>query len=280
MPAEQSVGGEVDVGDRDGALKAALQLERVNTLELEIQGDLLRDAQRQLAQLNAELEAFTYSASHDLAVPLRTISAFAALLRESDDADLGPEATEYLDRIEGTAGRLEGLVSDMLVLSRMRSGADSRPERIDIGLVVDEIAEDLRLSGRKFSVEVGGPLPVVAAPPHRVRAILQNLVENAVKYNDNDPAAVSIIGDDGGSFVSLLVIDNGRGIARDDQEQIFELFARGGSSEGTTGTGAGLAIARRAARSMSGDLWLEDSSESGSTFVFTIPVIETPDARV
>ena len=175
MPADRAGSGEVEVDSRDDALKEALQRERVNALELELQRDLLRDAQRQLAQLNAELEAFTYSASHDLAVPLRTISAFAALLREADDAELGPEASEYLDRIEGPAGRLEGLVADMLVLSRMRSGADTQPEMIDIDQVVQEIAEDLRLAGRRFSVKVAGPLPVIAAPPHRVRAILQNL---------------------------------------------------------------------------------------------------------
>ena len=83
MPADRAGSGEVEVDSRDDALKEALQRERVNALELELQRDLLRDAQRQLAQLNAELEAFTYSASHDLAVPLRTISAFAALLREA-----------------------------------------------------------------------------------------------------------------------------------------------------------------------------------------------------
>ena len=242
---------------RDLALRDAIQRERLNSLELEVQALELNDAHDRLAEANAELEAFTYSASHDLAVPLRTIESFAQLLRETSFDVLDDAAADFVDRIQSTATRTRALIADLLVLSRIRDDAE----------VVAELHESRE---EKFVVE-HGPLPSLIAPPERIRPILQNLIQNGLKYNLSDIPRVAVHGAADGGIVFLDVLDNGIGIGNEEQENVFGLFQRGRAASAFSGTGAGLAIARRAARSLNGELWLQSSSPEGSHFALAVP---------
>lgn len=275
-PATRHLSGSVDrvatlVWEREAALKEALQRERSYTLAVELSEMSLRDAHQRLAEVNAELEAFTYSASHDLAVPLKTIEAFAQLLSESDNLD--EEQVDYTARIASTAQRLRSLITDLLVLSRMSSAPTGvENEIVDFNsMVLDIEGEIVTALGMGVNVSIEGSLPTVLAPSARVRPILQNVIQNGLKYNDSESPLVIVSGFRDGNQVIIQIADNGIGVPIAKGEDMFGLFSRLESKLDTPGSGAGLAIARRAARSLGGDLWLESSCPEGSIFMLALP---------
>jgi signal transduction histidine kinase len=259
------------VWERESALKEALQRERSHTLEVELSEMSLRDAHQRLVEVNAELEAFMYSAAHDLAVPLKTIEAFGQLLSESDN--LEEEQVDHRARIGSTAQRLRNLITDLLVLSRMSSvptGVGN--ELVDLNsMVLDIEGEIVTVLGMGVSVLIEGSLPTMLAPSARVRPILQNVIQNGLKYNDSERPRVIVSGFRDADQVIIRIADNGIGVPVAKAEDIFGLFSRFESQLDIPGSGAGLAIARRAARSLGGDLWLESSCRQGSIFMLTLP---------
>lgn len=259
------------VWEREAALKEALQRERSHSLEVELSAMSLRDAHQRLAEVNAELEAFTYSASHDLAVPLKTIEAFAQLLAESDNLD--EEQIDYTTRIASTAQRLRNLITDLLILSKMSSApSGATNEVVDFNpMVLDIEGEIVTVLGLGVSVSIKGSLPTVLAPGARVRPILQNVIQNGLKYNDSERPRVVVSGFRDADRVVIQIADNGIGVPMAKAEDMFGLFSRLESNLDAPGSGAGLAIARRAARSLGGDLWLESSCPEGSIFRLALP---------
>lgn len=256
---------------REHALKDVIQRERVKSLELEMYSQQLEEVTERLESTNEELEAFTYSASHDLAVPLRTIEAYAALLLEGEEGELPVEARDSIARIHRSAHRLRRLIADLLVLSRLRDPSDADVERVSLGEMVGEIVSSLESEmPENARVSVEGTLPVVEAPSERIRQVLQNLIQNGLKYNHSAVPAVTVNGWAEGALAIVRVTDNGIGIPDHDRDRVFELFTR--LSDDVPGTGAGLAIARRALRSLGGELWIESSSETGSIFAFAVPL--------
>lgn len=275
-PATRHLSGSVDrvatiVWEREAALKEALQRERSYTLEVELSEMSLRDAHQRLAEMNAELEAFTYSASHDIAVPLKTIEAFAQLLAES--TDLSDEQLDYTARIASTAARLRNLITDLLVMSRMSSAPSvDTNELVDFNsMVLDIEGEVVTALGLGVNVSIEGTLPSVLAPSARIRPILQNVIQNGLKYNDSEKPIVIVSGFRDADQVIIQIADNGIGVPLAKAEDMFGLFARLESKLDTPGSGAGLAIARRAARSLGGDVWLETSGPEGSIFMLALP---------
>jgi len=275
------------VWEREAALKEALQRERSHSLEVELSAMSLRDTHQRLAEVNAELEAFTYSASHDLAVPLKTIEAFAHLLAESDNLD--DEQIDYTTRIASTAQRLRNLITDLLILSKMSSApTGATNEVVDFNpMVLDIEGEIVTVLGLGVSVSIEGSLPTVLAPGARVRPILQNVIQNGLKYNDSERPRVVVSGFRDADRVVIQIADNGIGVPMAKAEDMFGLFSRLESNLDTPGSGAGLAIARRAARSLGGDLWLESSCPEGSIFrlalpdqIDTGPAVQPAQARV
>ncbi|HHC08775.1 MAG TPA: HAMP domain-containing histidine kinase [Actinobacteria bacterium] len=258
--------------EHEAALRAALQRERVATLEAEMRTAAIEEARRRAEELTAELEAFTFSVSHDLAVPLRTMGAFLDLLTEIEGHRLGEDGREYLQRATDLTARMQELVTDLLTLSRMRSDGDLELEAVRIGDVVAAVTAEVETAlGRTIELEVVGGDEVVRAPRARLRAILQNLVQNGAKYNEHERPTIRVVVDGSDRSVTILVVDDGFGIPEEDRGRIFDVFARGTNHRGLDGTGAGLAIVRRAARSLGGDVWLESSGPEGSTFCVLLP---------
>ncbi len=256
---------------REHALRDVIQRERLRALEREMYSQQLEEVRERLEATNAELEAFTYSASHDLAVPLKTIEGYASVLLDGSMGDLPPEARNLIERIYRSAARLRKLTTDLLVLSRLRDPDDMEVTEVSIAnavaRVVGELQAGLPPSAR---VSVEGTLPTVEAPPERIEQVLQNLIQNGVKYNASAAPTITIDGWAEGSLAVVRVQDNGVGIPDKDRERVFELFTR--LSSELPGTGAGLAIARRALRSLGGELWIESSSSEGTTFAFAVPL--------
>jgi signal transduction histidine kinase len=225
---------------------------------------------------------FTRGLSHDLKNPLGAIDGFAELLLGGEVYGPTTEAQrEALGRIRAAVRTLLALVDDLLTLARAESGEIGVvPCPTDLGALVGEVADEHRAAalaaGLGFEVHVPGALPDVATDPARVRQVLGNLFSNAIKYTPRGGAVVvsaALESDDRGApSLRVRVVDTGPGIPADQREHVFAEFTR---LPGTTapGAGLGLAISRRVARLLGGDLWVDAGPSDGACFVFELPVV-------
>ncbi len=237
------------------------------------------ERERLIAKLrakNGELERFTYTVSHDLKAPLVTIKGFLGFLQRDVAEGRTERLQEDLGRVDTAAQRMHILLEDLLQLSRI--GRMVRPpEDVPLAKLVAEAAENVAGQLEEGGVElcIAPQLPVVHGDRMRLVEVLQNLLQNAVKYMGEQPSPRIEVGSrrDGGERV-FFVRDNGAGIEEQYHEKIFELFQRL-SPEGE-GTGVGLALARRIVEVHGGRLWVESAGGGrGSTFCFTLG--EAPD---
>ncbi|HEX3001827.1 MAG TPA: ATP-binding protein, partial [Methanoregula sp.] len=227
---------------------------------------------RELEQKNAELERFNYTVSHDLKSPLITIKGFAGHIEEDIHKCDPLQLKDDVQRIIRAADVMQQLLSDVLELSRIGKIV-SPPERTSFLQITQEATELLAgpLTERKISVVIEPDLPFVHVDHARVREVLVNLIENAIKYSGDRPDPVIRIGVDrsGGSPV-FFVQDNGIGIDPRYLDRIFNLFEKLDPSY--PGTGVGLTIAKRIIEVQGGKIWAESEGVGqGTTFRFTLP---------
>jgi PAS domain S-box-containing protein len=229
----------------------------------------------ELEAKNTELERFTYTVSHDLKSPLITIQGFLGFLKQDFLAGDIERMEADFARISNAAGTMHQLLDELLELSRIRRILRP-PERVPMGelarAAVDIVAG--RLADRGIEVEIGPDLPVVYGDRARLRQVLENLVDNAVKFLGDQPAPRVTIGVRGGGDQSkelvFYVQDNGKGLDPRYQDKIFGLFEK--LDPTTEGTGVGLAIVQRIIEVHGGRVWAEsDGIGKGSTFCFTVP---------
>jgi two-component system, chemotaxis family, sensor kinase Cph1 len=238
------------------------------------QTDELARLNAELRRSNEELEAFTYIASHDLKEPLRGIQAFARMLLADLGDQLDAEGTEQLNTVVRLAERMDGMLDAFLSYSRAGQ-LELRLVEADMQQILAEVLDTLhtRIEQAAVEIRVPRPLPVVLCNPVRAASVLQNLVSNAIKYNDKPEPWIEIgyrEPADGGPTV-FHVRDNGIGIQPQHFDVIFRLFRRLHARERFSGgTGAGLTIARRLVERHGGRLWLESAPGEGTTFFFTL----------
>jgi PAS domain S-box-containing protein len=230
---------------------------------------------RELEQKNAELARFTYTVSHELRTPLITIQGFAGLIEEDvSRREDSFELTGHVQRISKAVDTLEELLSDLLKLSRAGRCIDER-NPISFGSIARE-AVDLfshSLTEHTIRVEIAPDQPDVNVDPVRIREVLTNLIENAVKFRGNQPAPVIRIGFDRKDMDPVFFVqDNGIGIESRYLERIFNIFEKLDGS--TQGAGVGLAIVKRIIEVHGGRIWAESEGiGKGTTFFFTLPLV-------
>jgi signal transduction histidine kinase len=226
----------------------------------------------ELERSNADLEAFAYLASHDLAEPLRAVAGFVSLLERRYAAQLDDEAREIIGFAVDGVQRMHTMIDDLLLYSRTGT-VDLRPERVATGDVVAAALRDLapRLEETGAHVQVEA-LPAVQADPPQLQRVFQNLLSNAIKYTAPDvEPRVLVTGRQIDGDCELAVADNGIGIDPRNAERVFEMFARVHGGAEYRGTGLGLAICRRIVERHGGRLWVEANPGGGSVFRLTLP---------
>ena len=231
---------------------------------------LIQDLQRK----NAELGQFTYTVSHDLKSPLITILGFLAFVEQSlEQGDLA-QAKADLQRIRFAAEKMQALLEGLLELSRIGRVANA-PSRFPIGEVVMEAVQllfgNIQHQGRTVDFEIAPGLPLVYGDRARLLQVMQNLLDNALKYMGEQPNPRIEIGwRDAPDEIHLFVRDNGIGIEAEQQEKIFGLFEK--LDPRAQGYGVGLALVKRIIEVHGGRVWVESEGEGkGSTFWFSLP---------
>jgi signal transduction histidine kinase len=221
----------------------------------------------------AELEAFSYSVSHDLRSPLIAINGFTSALLEDYGARLDEEARTYLGKVAANSKNMGALIDDLLAFSRLGRQAMTFGDRIDMGALAREVFDELcrSLSGRDIEFRVKA-LPVIKGDRSMMRQVWQNLLSNAVKYTRDKPKAVIEVGSyakDGEN--AFYVKDNGAGFDMEYRHKLFQVFQRLHSRDRFEGTGVGLAIVQRVLSRHGGHVWAEGKEGEGATFYFAVP---------
>jgi signal transduction histidine kinase len=228
-----------------------------------------------LQRSNAELEQFAYVASHDLQEPLRKVASFCELLQRRYGGRLDERADQYIGFAVDGAKRMQVLINDLLAFSRVgRIAGDRQP--VAVGTLVDQakanLADALERTGA--TVEVGD-LPMVLAEAPLLTAVFQNLLSNALKFHGDQPPHVTIAARRDGPDWEFSFADTGIGIGSEYGERIFIIFQRLHPKDEYPGTGIGLAMCRKIIEYHGGRIWLDDSAEVGSRFLFTLPALRT-----
>lgn len=219
-----------------------------------------------LQELNGELEAFSYSVSHDLRAPLRSLEAYARILCDDFKDTLPGEARHYAERIAKNAEKMDRLTRDVLTLSRL-TRSDLNLDALDLDVVVGDVIDqypDLTAAHRQ--IEMRRPLGRVLGHGPLLAQCFSNLLHNALKFVPSETAPhVSVSSEIGERRVRVFVQDNGVGIDPAHHRRIFGIFERA-SSETVPGTGIGLAIAKKAVERMGGAIGVESSAGAGARF--------------
>jgi len=225
----------------------------------------------ELATINKELESFSYSISHDLRAPLRSIDGFSQALLEDYSGKLDPTAQEHLQRVRRAAQRMSVLIDDMLNLSRVNRGA-MRREKLDLSAVANSIAADLQETepDRRVEFVIEGGIHVVG-DSRLLQAAMENLLRNSWKYTSAHSSARIEFGTskENGKH-SFFVRDDGAGFDQRYADRLFGAFQRLHSATEFPGTGIGLATVQRIIHRHGGEIWAEGAVEKGATFYFTL----------
>ena len=228
--------------------------------------------EQELRDKNTELDRFTYTVSHDLKSPLITIQAYAGMIKKDLETGRYERAQDDMKRIEGATDKMTSLLNDLLELSRAGK-IMNEPAPVDMNRLVKETLQQLTgpIAGSHVEIVLQPDLPSVLGDEKRIAEVVQNLIENAMKYMGDQAAPRIEIGtrqEDKGCV--FFVNDNGKGIDPSHHEKIFGLFKKLDAE--SEGTGIGLALVKRIIEVHGGRVWVESEGEGmGSCFCFTLP---------
>jgi signal transduction histidine kinase len=248
---------------------------KINELNEELSHHLL-----QVEAANKELEAFSYSVSHDLRAPLRHITGFVEMLNERDLTALDDKSRHYLQVISESARKMGVLIDDLLSFSRM-GRSEMMKTRVDLDALVREIVADLEQEtrGREIVWDISS-LPVVVGDSAMLRQVLVNLIGNALKFTRQRQQSRIVIGavSEHPDETLFFVRDNGVGFDMKYVDKLFGLFQRLHDPQEFEGTGVGLANVQRIILRHGGRIWAEGSPDNGAVFWFSLPNPDKQDS--
>lgn len=242
----------------------------------------------QLEKINAELRDFTYVVSHDLQEPLHLIRAFAERITTKSQSVLDEQGSVYLQRIQKSAGRMQGLIDGLLQYSRLTTQAKDFVT-VDLNQVLYDVITDLEIRVDQLGATIKiDDLGSVVADPLQMRQLFQNLISNSLKYSctydENTPqievfSSRKVDPDGGVTMCEIVVKDNGIGFDSCFQNQIFGLFQRLHGRDEYNGTGIGLAICKKIVERHGGKISACSSAGKGAEFIVVLPVKQSGTSR-
>jgi light-regulated signal transduction histidine kinase (bacteriophytochrome) len=234
----------------------------------------LRLVNERLREKNAEMDSFAYVVSHDLKEPLRGLQFHSKTLLRDHGDKLDEKGIHKLERIKGLSERMTGLMDALLEYSRM-GRTELRVQECDLNEVVENVLELLRTSVERkgFEVRIPEPLPCVSCDPVKIGEVYNNLISNALKYNDKAEKWIELGADESNGEAWLYVRDNGIGIEQEHHGDIFGMFKRlHGREEWGGGTGSGLAMVAKILERHDSSIKVESEPGEETTFYFNLPL--------
>jgi signal transduction histidine kinase len=263
----------VDLGEDIGLMRRRI----VRELEaLQAANAQLDEQSLDLRRSNAELEQFASVASHDLQEPLRKVASFTQLLQRRYGDQLDERADQYIEFAVDGAKRMQQLINDLLAFSRVgRVNVERSVVSIDAAMrdALANLTDAIDEAGAVIALPAD-PLPSIHGEPALLAAVFQNLIGNAVKFRGEAPPVVTVTVERRDDLWEFAVGDNGIGIEEEYAERIFVIFQRLHPKDAYAGTGIGLALSRKIVEYHGGHIWLDATVPSGTTFRFTLPVLE------
>ena len=246
--------------------KAAEEITKLNS---ELEERVLRRTE-QLKKSTEEMEAFSYSISHDLRAPLRGIIGFANILEEDYGSKLDDEARRITTVIKKNTTRMGMLIDDLLSFSRM-GRQELMKTNVDSNKLVKDIIVEVDANRKKIEW-ILHPLPVIKADANTLNQVWINLISNAIKYSGNaDKPKIEIGSIQKNGSITFFIKDNGVGFDEKYKAKLFKVFQRLHTSEEFEGTGIGLAIVDKIISKHGGEVWVEAELNKGATFYFSLP---------
>lgn len=237
---------------------------------IELQSQV-RERTAELEAVNKELEAFSYSVSHDLKAPLRGIKGYAHILRQHAGEKLGEQEGEMVGKIEFIAGKMNNLISDLLVLSQVAK-SDLQKTVFNPAELTAAICKDLIKGKSNMPQMIAKPMHDILADKALMQYVFNNLISNAVKYSSKNEHPVIEIGTEEQDGQTVFYVkDNGAGFDMEYADKLFQPFQRLHGPEEFEGTGIGLSIVKRIIDRHGGKVWAESEPDKGATFYFAIP---------
>ena len=271
---------EVSVNKYQSSRKTSVVTFVNDITQRKITEEILKAKGDQLEVANRELEAFSYSVSHDLRSPLRAVGGYAQMLEEDYNAVLDDEGKRLLGNIRTSAQRMGVLIDDLLSFSRL-GRKDIKKSSVNMNHVAQAAVADIH-QGRKHDATVNiQPLHAAWADPSLILRVMVNLLSNAIKYSSKTVSpVVDISSTEDGGGVTYCVKDNGVGFDMKYAHKLFGVFQRLHSDEEFEGTGVGLAIVQRIVHKHGGKIWAEGKEGSGASFYFSLPLAPSEDSSV
>ncbi len=225
-----------------------------------------KDLLRRLEKSNDELQEYAHIVSHDLKSPLRSINALVSWIKEDNSENLDASSLNNLGLIESTLEKMEQLISDILLYSSIDS-ENNKNQKTDLNILLRDLEEILFIP-ENITIKILNKLPVVYGDTIKLQQLFQNLIGNAVKFNDKEKGLIEIDFQDQKTFYQFSIKDNGIGIDKKYHGKIFKIFHA--LHESKESTGVGLSIVKKIIDSFKGQVWVESKPTKGATFYFTL----------
>ncbi|MFH1782589.1 MAG: ATP-binding protein [Candidatus Omnitrophota bacterium] len=279
---------EVSAKDEIGELAASFNHMTDRLVEekakVEEKNNELQEQKSLLEKVNKELDSFVYTVSHDLKVPLNGIYGFTDLLHKDYMDKLGKDGQEYLERIRAGVDRMKRLIQDLLALSRI-SRIKNPFEDVNMRELIDSAMERVEFDIRKHNVRlaIDDNMPIVHCDRIKMAEVFLNLTTNAIKFSSKDKSRrprVDIGYIEREEAYEFFVKDNGIGIEKKYQKEVFDIFRRLHHEKDYEGTGAGLSIVKKVIDDHNGKIWIESEPGKGASFHFTLPKEEYQQKRL
>jgi len=254
--------------------------QRTNELEKELIARMtaekdLKESNINLKRSNQELEQFAYVASHDLQEPLRMVSSYTQLLKRRYSNQIDEKADKYINYAVDGARRMQNLINDLLVYSRVTTRGQLFQE-VDSNDILQRTIATLEVLTQETNTTITyDKLPKVTADATQFERIFLNLIKNSIRYHGEEDPKIHISAKSDKRMCTFSVKDNGMGIDSRYKEKVFVIFQRLHKREEGSGTGLGLAICKRIVNRHGGDIWFESKDGNGTTFYFTLPLLNS-----